>query len=37
VQVEGGAGSLGELKAAAGEVDLARLESLKGEGVKASR
>ena len=34
VDVQGNAGSLAELKAAAGAVDLARLESLKNEGVK---
>jgi len=36
VKVEGKAGSLAELKSALGEVDLARLESLKNEGVPAS-
>jgi hypothetical protein len=34
VDVEGNAGSLADLKAAATSVDLARLESLKNEGVK---
>jgi hypothetical protein len=34
VKVEGEAGSLGELKSALGEVNLAGLEALKGEGVK---
>lgn len=37
VKVEGKAGSLAELKSALGEVDLARLESLKNEGVPTSR
>jgi Yip1 domain len=34
VDVQGGAGSLADLKSAAASVDLARLESLKNEGVK---
>jgi hypothetical protein len=35
VKVEGGADSLGELKSAAGELDLAGLEALRNEGMKA--
>jgi hypothetical protein len=34
VKVEGQAGALADLRAAAGEVDLARLEGLRNEGVK---
>ena len=34
VEVQGSAGSVADLKAAASSVDLARLESLKNEGVK---
>ncbi|MET0292549.1 MAG: Yip1 family protein [Steroidobacteraceae bacterium] len=34
VKVEGGASSLDDLRSAAGEIDLAKLESLRGEGVK---
>jgi hypothetical protein len=35
VKVEGSADSLGDLKSAAGSIDLGGLEALKGEGMKA--